>query len=387
MTRTRILLLSNWYAPGFKGGGSQFAATNLVHALGDQFEFHVLTRNRDLGDVQPYAGVAPGKWTEIDGGRVRYLSPAECRYSAIAAILKSTPHDLLHLNSVVSLPFSAFPAFSEGQSSGQKAAILVSPHGEMAPQALAQKGFRKSLYLAMAKRIGLFRRAHWHAASCEEENDIRNIWGRTARVTVAPLLLPAAIASSNALDRPPKTAGTLRLVFLSRIDRMKNLHLAIDMVARVPGATLDIYGPVSQADYWGECNAHIEASGRVDTFRYCGGVPPADVIRTLSGYDAMLLPSQSENFGYVILESLAAGCPVVTSDKTPWHGLEQKGIGFGIALDRPLEFQTALERLRDMNEAEHGGIRANARTYAWEYWRNSPARSAMIALYDALLQR
>ncbi|MGN6148360.1 MAG: hypothetical protein ACTHPD_07470, partial [Rhizomicrobium sp.] len=146
MALPRVLLLSDWFAPGYKGGGSQAAVANLVAALSNEFEFSVITRNHDLGDNTPYAVADRGNWLSIEGARVRYLSPEEENYRTIADIIASTPHDVVHLNSAISRTFSFLPVLSRRLAS-QKSSLIISPHGEMAPKALEKKQVRKSLYL------------------------------------------------------------------------------------------------------------------------------------------------------------------------------------------------------------------------------------------------
>jgi hypothetical protein len=46
----------------------------------------------------------------------------------------------------------------------------------------------------------------------------------------------------------------------------------------------------------------------------------------LAEYDLFLFPTLGENYGHVISEALASGCPVVISDQTPWRNLEAEGI-------------------------------------------------------------
>jgi glycosyltransferase involved in cell wall biosynthesis len=46
----------------------------------------------------------------------------------------------------------------------------------------------------------------------------------------------------------------------------------------------------------------------------------------------MVLPTYNENFGYVILEALLAGCPVILSDQPPWRDLEARQVGWTIPL-------------------------------------------------------
>jgi glycosyltransferase involved in cell wall biosynthesis len=381
--KPRILLFSNWFAPGYKGGGSQLAAVNLVRTLIDQFDFWVVTSDRDAGDTQSY-GVENGQWADVDGAHVLYLRPDLRRFCTIWSLVRSREYDLIHVNSVFSIVFAAYPLFARLLAASETP-FVVSPHGEMASPALAKKPFRKSIYLKLARAAGLFRRAHWHATSMLEKQDIEHIWGNSADVAMAPLLPPAEIAKDISRRRPPKTSGKLRAAFLSRIDRMKNLDVAIEAVSAVPDITLDIYGPIGQQDYWLECRARIERSARPEAFTYREGVNPGEVLGLLSQHDLLLQLSQSENFGYSILESLAAGCPVLISDRTPWRNLIEAGVGFDVSLSETGKMQDYLIKMRDLDETVHAQWRKRARTYALDYVKSSPAQAATRAIYAAAL--
>lgn len=387
MHKPRVLLFSNWFYPGYRGGGSQTAAVNLVRALGSEFEFHVVTRDRDTGERSQFPGISTGGWMERDNSRIRYLSPTELRFGEIDGIIRQIPHDLIHLNSVMSLPFAAYPLLVRQFRAVSVAPLLISPHGELAPEALAQKRFRKSLYLSTAEALGAFRNANWHAATLQEEHDIKCVRGPRANVGIAPVLPPQYSFTGKAPARPPKKEGALRGIFFARIDRMKNLDLAIDMVAPIPNVTLDICGPVGQQDYWEECQAKIRASGRPDAFRYLGGIPAKDVNMTLSQYDVLFLPSKSESFGYAILDALAASCPVLISDRTPWRGLEAARIGFDVSLNQPDIFRARLTDLCDLDEVAHSAMRVRARKYACNYVENSSAKEAWRAVYTNTITR
>jgi glycosyltransferase involved in cell wall biosynthesis len=381
MALPRVLLLSDWFAPGYKGGGSQAAVANLVAALSNDFEFSVITRNHDLGDNTPYPSAKRRDWLSIDGARVRYLSPEEENYRTIASLIASTPHDIVHLNSAISRTFSFLPAVAR-RAASRKIPLIISPHGETAPKALEKKKIRKFLYLMMARHTGLFQGAVWHAASDEEKADIVQKWRDRAAVRIAPLQLPMGNGASEQYTRIPKSLGILRAIFLSRIDQMKNLDLAIQLVADIPGVTLDIYGPIGQPSYWAACQSRIASSGRADAFRYRGDLEPRQVPAVLSSYDLLLQPSQNENFGYTIFESLAAGCPVLISDRTPWRGLEARGIGKDIALEDRDAFKTYLAFMRDLDEGAHRAFRERAHSFARTYTQKSTARMAMKALYN-----
>jgi glycosyltransferase involved in cell wall biosynthesis len=387
MPKPRVLLFSNWFAPGFKGGGSQAAATNFVRALRDEVEFYVVTRDRDLGESFPFRNVASSHWNDWAGARVRYLAPKELNFLSIEALIRQTPHDLIHLNSVVSLPFAAYPLVIRRFKTVRPTPIVITPHGELARQALDKKRGLKAAYIFGSKALNLFEGANWQAANVEEETDIRRVWGTDVNVSVIPVFPPHLSVDGNLPARPRRKRGRLHAVFLARVDRMKNLDFAIQAISTVPNTQLDIFGPIGQPDYWKECQERIVASGRSHDVRYMGILSPEEILPTLARYDALFMPSQNESFGYAILESLAAGCPVVISDHTPWRNLQLAGVGYDLPLHNPAAFHAALKELRDMDEVAHTKMRERAREYARPKLEAAQIKADCLALYKAALER
>jgi glycosyltransferase involved in cell wall biosynthesis len=106
----------------------------------------------------------------------------------------------------------------------------------------------------------------------------------------------------------------------------------------------DIYGPVTSAAYWARCQELMRSLPVNVIAAYRGEVGHAEVAETLRGYDLFFLPTAGENFGHAIYESLAAGVPVLISDRTPWRGLEGAEAGFDLPLDTPEAFARCVER-------------------------------------------
>jgi glycosyltransferase involved in cell wall biosynthesis len=383
--KPRILLFSRWFAPGYKGGGSLFAALNLVRALKDEFEFYVVTSNHDAGETEAYHSALAGIWTPFEGVNVRYLAPKEFRFSVIRKIVETTPHDLLHLNSAISLPFFLMPLLAKRFAGGMDS-VLVTPHGEFSAGALAQKPLRKRFFLRAARLIHLYSRVHWQALAVHEEQDIRRQTFDDANISVIPPISHVHTASPMPTPRT-KMPNELRVIFLSRIDRMKNLEFVIRMIEQVPGSSLDIYGPIGQPDYWQECRNLLARSPRKDAIRYCGSVRPDDVTMTLAQYDLFFLPSMGENFGYVLLEALAAGCPIITSDRTPWRDLATLGVGADLPLENPQAFKTFLESAVMWNDDNMRDIRSRARGHAQRFMQTSKTAMLTKDLYLSIINR
>ncbi|MBK8032150.1 MAG: hypothetical protein IPK17_22260 [Chloroflexi bacterium] len=81
MAKPTILILIGHYLPGTLTGGPVRSVANLVDWLGDEFDFRILTADRDQGDSAPYPQVRAGEWYSVGKAHVRYLTP--CRTSVV----------------------------------------------------------------------------------------------------------------------------------------------------------------------------------------------------------------------------------------------------------------------------------------------------------------
>lgn len=159
----------------------------------------------------------------------------------------------------------------------------------------------------------------------------------------------------------------MRLVILSRIAKMKNLHFALQLLGQVNGnLQFDIYGPAEDVSYWESCQQWIQQLPDNVVVTYHGPVHPDHVRDVFAHAHGFLLPTQGENFGHVILEALGTGCPVIVSDRTPWRHLQEKQVGWDIALDNPQGFVDALQYMMDMDQNAF----ARWSCTAWQFARN-----------------
>lgn len=122
---------------------------------------------------------------------------------------------------------------------------------------------------------------------------------------------PAISAAQLLPPRDPRSAGPRRFVAVGRLVAQKHFALMLRAFARAvqPGETLTIFGD-------GPERAALEAQaatlGIADRVRFAGHV--ADAPARLGYYDVLLMSSRYEGVPAVVIEALAAGLAVVSTD-------------------------------------------------------------------------
>lgn len=79
---------------------------------------------------------------------------------------------------------------------------------------------------------------------------------------------------------------------------------------------LVVVGPGRDKTYVGELQALAARLGIAQDVSWVGGVPLQETVDFYRAADVFVYPSHNETFGLTILEAMACGCPVVTSDRS-----------------------------------------------------------------------
>lgn len=384
-----MLTLVGTYLPGYKSGGPIRSIASLVGALGDEFRFKVVTRDRDFGDDVPYPGVVPDKWSMVGKGEVKYLNTKALSFRSLRQLLRHERFDVLYINSAFSVNFALKQLILRRLRLIQNTPVVVAPRGQFAAEALKLKRVKKLLFLALAKVGGLYDDVLWHATSAHEVGDIRRIIGSPARIVLAEV--PRAgleSAGHRKADASTKGPGTLKVVFLGRIARMKNLDLALSCLAPLRGSvSFDICGPVDDRQYWDECQALMARMPTNIAVRYLGPVPYDELLTKLREYDLFFLPTRGENYGHAIVDALCAGLPVLISDATPWRGLHERGCGWDLSLSDPAAFTTVLQYCLELNESKYAEMSHRALEYALTLTRSNDVLQRNRSLFTSCDER
>ncbi len=371
-SKPKILCLIPHYLPGFKSGGPVRSISNLASNLNDDFEFLIITSDRDILDSKPYENLKIDDWNLVMSSWVYYIPKSRFNFINIVNLIKKTNYDILYLNSFFSLKFTIIPLFFKKFIYVSNLPCVIAPRGEFSVGALKIKKWKKYFFLKTSKFLRLYKHLNWQASSEFELKDIQNnVTYKDLKIKIAPDL-PLKITNFEHIDLRSsiKKNDYLKIVFFSRISPMKNLDFLLRVLQSINlKIEFSIYGPIEDIEYWNMCKKLINKLPTNIKVKYFGEIKPDNVIPTLALYDLFILPTKGENFGHVIIESLIAGTPVIISENTKWSLEETQSIKI-IELNNFEKWTKTIKEWYDFDENTINLMKKSAKKFAISYLDN-----------------
>jgi len=208
---------------------------------------------------------------------------------------------------------------------------------------------------------------------------VRHLGISEDRIRVTPLA-----ASAEFTPKPPNGnghAGNPYFLYVGNLEPRKNLERLIEAFARIPSKDHDLV-LVGNRWYHGDAAEQkarsLGLNGRV---KFMGYVPRGDLPGLFSGATAFVYPSLLEGFGMPIVEAMACGAPVITSNNS---SMKEVSADAAVLID-PQSVREITEALASV--AEDDGLRRElskkglerAAEFSWE----RTARLTLEAYQDA----
>lgn len=358
--KKNILIIMGRYLPGYKDGGPVRSIKNLVDFLGEEYNFMILTCDRDHGDNNPYSNIKVNSWNKVGNAKVYYVPPKGFTFSVINRLAKQS--DLLYVCGCFSdYAINTLVLKRLGLISPP---VVVASMGLFSPMGFKLKYKKKKFFTTMFNITGMFKNIYWSATSSMEIKEINQQVKIFNNYFIAEDL-PRKVRNVPVLKN--KETKKLKVVWISRIAPNKNLIGTIQILQRVKSdIDFTIYGPIQAEKYWDECQYELKKLPQNVTWNYAGDIESEEVIDTLKNYHLFLFPTLGENYGHVIHEALSAGCVVALSDQTPWQDLEKFGVGHVYPLDSIEKFVCVVERYAAMSNKDFQIVADKALAYAIE---------------------
>ena len=367
--RPTILICNGALWPGNDASGPNLSVKLLAEGLRGDYRVLLLARDRPFGAAIALPAL-PG-WNDAGFAEARYCAVSWRGANGLAEILRQTPHDVLWLNGFFDREFTIPALLMRKFGRVPARPVILSPRGEFASGALGLKSAQKSAYLALARRTGLLAEVCLHATSEAELTAIKTALASAGSYAVAPNFRPL-VPAAPAVARTP--GAPLQLAFIGRISPVKNLDYAVAALRGVrTGVHLNIYGPIQDNAYWGDCLRLAITLPPHVTIQHHGEITNNAVAPSLAANDLLFLPTKGENFGHAIFEALSCGVPVLISDQTPWRGLQQSKAGWDLPLADPAGFAAAIDAFAAFDGGQRAGLRQGARSVAERHAATSEA--------------
>ncbi len=129
-------------------------------------------------------------------------------------------------------------------------------------------------------------------------------------------------------------AGVRLILYMGRISPVKNLKQLILAFhqAHIPNTRLILMGPSLEPEYESQLQKLIKMHGLCETVQLLGPLYGDSKLAALAAADLFVLPSLSESYGNAAAEAVAAGIPVLLTDRCGIAPLIHEKAGLAVAL-------------------------------------------------------
>ena len=225
--KTKILVFVDWYYPAYKAGGPIRSIVNLIDHLHEEFDFYIVTSDRDLGDERSMNQISVNQWVVHNNAKVIYLTPGSQRKRIYRTLFNEVKPQIVYFNSLFSWKFMLLP-FKVLKKENVK--VVIAPRGMLGKESLNIKKTKKQLFFMLIKGFKFLNNVHWHASSEIELKEVQNIFGKSIKADVISNLPPTI---NNEAEKIYKEIGSINVLCVCRISPIKNLSPFINSISQL----------------------------------------------------------------------------------------------------------------------------------------------------------
>ena len=306
-----------------------------------------------------------------------YSTDRRIAITSISSIVQGASRfDLVHIHALWSPILHKVARWARAN----KIPVVWSPHGMLTPWAFRYKWWKKLPAWWVYQKRDLQKADLLHVTADSETEDVRRM-GLKNKVIVAPL----GARIDEGVEHVEHADEKRVLLFVSRIQKKKGLPNLVRAWADLSdgvkhGWKVRIVGP-DQENHTAELKLLCGKFGVSQDFAFVGPKYGDDLQHEYASADLFVLPTNSENFGSVVIEAMAHKVPVITTKGAPWSDLEERKCGWWIDIgEKPLV--VALAEALSMSDEARSEMGLRGRRLVEDKYTWSKVVEKMLAGYE-----
>lgn len=294
--------------------------------------------------------------------------------------------DLAHLHAL----FSPVTTLAATIARYHHLPYIIRPCGMLDPADLQKKKRLKQIYATLLERPNLAGAAAIHFTSKEEAKISERFGlGSTGKMPVPQdLVIPLGVTAGLFPKRVRESQVPI-ILFMSRIEPKKGLDLLIPALESILSSGIEFHFILAgsnpqDADYETQIKVQIHNS-RLAKYTTITGFVSGDLkVELLTKADLFVLPSYYENFGIAVAEAMAAGVPVVISDRIQIaEDIQQAEAGWVAPLEVGAIANSIKSALLNPQERQRRGL--NGKEHAKKHYNWEAIAQQTIDAYQQIL--
>ena len=328
------IIVPSFY-PAVQYGGPIYTLKDFVEEAIDQ-GIKIKVYTTDIGIKGKVISNKVLSFNQDDRSKIIYYSVNKFIGKYLSLKLLSSLPQIIKKGDIIKMEdlFSIYVPITFILSLWYKTKIICSPRGVLSKSALSKNKFLKNLYLNLIIRP-LSKNILWHATSELEKKQILSFL-KNAKVYVIPNGIRIQKSKKNEYEVNDKiilkghsifNMNKKTIIGIGRYDTHKRFEILVQSLNYLDPKkyNLILAGPGMPENI--KIEELIEDDNILKNVFIFDNLSKLQKWYFMENADLFVLPSKSENFGNVILESLYAGTPVITSDQTPWNMVDEERIG------------------------------------------------------------
>lgn len=256
----------------------------------------------------------------------------------------------------------------------------INTHGMLEKWSLEEKAIKKKIAWYFYQKKILLNAYSIIVASRKEFSAVKSL-GFKSNVDYIPYI----IRQSKYVSSIKKKNDEVNFLFLSRLHKKKGIEDLIDAFSEIKNLNwnLKIVGSsgYKNHDYENKLKLKVNYYKLEKKIKFFGNLNGKKKNQMYKSSDILILPTYSENFGLVVAEALNFSIPVITTNKTPWVDLNNKGCWIIKPGIKPLV--SIIIKILKMKKKKIESMGKKGKIYISKNYNNSKTINKLAKLYSS----